>query len=322
MQPGERVLVFGGSGFIGSHLVRRLQEEGARVVVADLTEPKQDVPYFPCDIRQPLPESLDDQYDLVVNLAAIAKEPGYAESEYYLTNETGAGHVLDYMRRNGLKRLWFTSSMSTYGPSEDPCSEQAPQNPNTAYGGSKKNAEALHLKWRSEDPSRRLVMVRPAVIFGPGEGGNFTRLARTLKRGHFVYPGRRDTIKANGYVGDLVESLLHMDAQSDPYVLYNFCYPQTYTIQNIVEAFVRVGNLRKARGTVPKPVVLGAARLLQVANRTGLKGDIHPMRVYKLIRSTNIVPTELQKRGFQWPTQDLDGGLRTWLESAPKGEFV
>lgn len=60
-------------------------------------------------------------------------------------------------------------------------------------GWSKWLAEGIHRAWRDEDPTRRLVIVRPGAIFGPGEGGNFTRMARLLERGLFVFPGRTDT---------------------------------------------------------------------------------------------------------------------------------
>lgn len=323
----DSVLVFGGSGFIGSHMVNRLlKTTKAQITIADLKQPHVDwgsrVTTKIVDIRQPLPsKELGGDYDLVVNLAAIAKEPGYSKETYYDTNDLGAKHVIDYMRETQLQTLWFTSSMSTYGPSEVPCTEQAPQNAITWYGDSKKQAEVHHREWIAQDPARKLVMCRPAVIFGPREGGNFTRLARSLKNKRFLYPGRKDTIKANGYVEDLVESFLFMHQATQGLTTYNFCYPQEYTIEKIVNTFCEVWQLPAPLGMVPKPIVMAIANLMKIANKTGLKGDIHPDRVLKLIRSTNIVPTELQKHGFVWPTGDLAGGLGRWLELVPGGEF-
>jgi len=60
-------------------------------------------------------------------------------------------------------------------------------------------AERIHRLWQTEGAaSRRLTIVRPGVIYGLAEGGNFTRLARALKHRRFVFPGRTDTIKAHG----------------------------------------------------------------------------------------------------------------------------
>ncbi|MFZ4506901.1 MAG: NAD-dependent epimerase/dehydratase family protein [Fimbriimonas sp.] len=323
----KRVLIFGGAGFIGRFMVEAfLRDTNAEVVVADILTPvnfpKERVTSVIVDIREPLKaDFVEGEFDLVVNLAAIAKEPGYPNEHYYDVNAKGALNILNFMRERGLKRLWFTSSMSTYGPYEEPCSETSAQNPNTAYGGSKLLAEAHHHEWLKEDEERVLIMCRPAVIFGPGENGNFTRLARALKKRRFVYPGRKDTIKANGYVGDLVASFFFMNGKTDRQVTYNFCYPQTYTIQRIVEAFCSVWSLPKPPGSIPKPVVLFLAQLLKIANKTGLKGDIHPDRVMKVLRSTNIVPTVLLASGFEWPTKNLEGGLGEWIRRVPGGEF-
>ncbi len=81
--------------------------------------------------------------------------------------------------------------------------------PVSDYGRSKLLAEGIHRQWLAGEAARRLVIARPAVIFGQGEGGNFTRLAKALRKGTFVYPGRKDTIKCCGYVGEIVRSMDH-----------------------------------------------------------------------------------------------------------------
>src|SRR5690606_1211241 len=135
------------------------------------------------------------------------RTPGHSEREYYDTNVSGALNVLDYCRRNGIANTVFTSSIAVYGPSEAERSEASDPRPESPYGASKLQAESIHKAWQLEDPVRRLVIVRPAVIFGAGEGGNFSRLARALRSRRFFYPGRRDTVKACAYVDELLASL-------------------------------------------------------------------------------------------------------------------
>ena len=82
--------------------------------------------------------------------------------------------------------------------------------PNTAYGISKLVAEKIHEKWQNGDTAhRQLTIVRPGVVFGKGENGNFTRLYWAIRGHKFAYPGRKDTIKACIYVKELVRFMLY-----------------------------------------------------------------------------------------------------------------
>jgi GlcNAc-P-P-Und epimerase len=322
----KRVVVFGGSGFIGSHLVKELGQRGVdEIIIADIQPPQMSLSarcqYQFCDVRQPIAGNFYINPDLVVNLAAIAREPGYPAQDYFDTNAVGARHIIAYCEQNHVNNLWFTSSMSVYGPSELPFAEDAQLYPNTPYGQSKQQAEEIHRGWVASDTMRRLLIVRPAVIFGAGEKGNFTRLAQSLKRGFFVYPGRTDTIKACGYVEDLIDSMFFMAKQKEEIVLYNFSYPQQYTIHDICETFHKVAKYRKPIGIIPMNMMLAVSRFFQIINKLGIKNGIHPMRIQKLVHSTNIYPGELIKRGYIFST-NLEQGLFKWLQDEPSGKFL
>ncbi len=82
--------------------------------------------------------------------------------------------------------------------------------PNTVYGISKLVAEKIHEKWQNGDAThRQFTIVRPGVVFGKGENGNFTRLYWAIHGHKFAYPGRKDTIKACIYVKELVRFMLY-----------------------------------------------------------------------------------------------------------------
>jgi len=321
------VLIFGGSGFIGRHLAAELARRGtAHITIADLRKPEYALPvqaqYRLCDLRQPISLELDPTPDLIVNLAAVHRTPGHRDEEYLETNVQGACHVTDYCERWGVEKIWFTSSIAVYGPSESPVTEASPLTPDSTYGRSKLEAERVYRRWAEREAGRRhLVIVRPAAVFGPGENGNFTRLARALGRGYFVYPGRRDTVKGCGYVGDLVNSLFFMDGQSGPVVIYNYAYPSRYTIEDVCNAYVDVAKLHRPKGTVPLPVLMGVASAARVLDRLGVRNGVHPARVLKLYRSTNVVPERLCEAGFRFQT-DLVTALQRWYEEEPRGRFV
>lgn len=327
MKTATKFIVFGGSGFIGSHLVRELQQRGITdITIADIVEPKQDVmftgtSFVYCDVRLPIPPDIISAPVVVVNLAAVHRSPGHPDHEYFETNVKGAENIIRFCEATGSTTLWFTSSIAVYGPSEEPKSETSELIPNSAYGKSKFEAEEIQRTWQAKDSGRKLLIVRPAVIFGRGENGNFTKLAKAMKRGLFVYPGRTDTVKGCGFVEDLVASFFFMNDQPENYILFNYCYPRHYTIKEICEAFSKVAGYRKPLGTIPLSLMVNAARPFQLLNALGLKNGIHPARMYKLVKSTNIVPNELIKRGYPYRT-DLEEGLRRWLIDYPKGEFV
>ena len=93
------------------------------------------------------------------------------------------------------------------GRATPPRNEDSLTIPETAYGGSKLVAEKIHAAWQHANPNRRLIILRPGVVFGPGEHANVARLARSLERGYFVYMGNRGTRKAGVYVKELCHVL-------------------------------------------------------------------------------------------------------------------
>lgn len=314
-------IVFGSSGFIGSHLLQRLKADGVTPLVGvDRRPPRQrldGVTYIQADVRDLSGLEIDGDIDTIFNLAAVHVTPGHPDPEYYDTNIAGATQITAFARRRGIRHIVFTSSISVYGPGEETKSEASPPAPESAYGWSKWLAEGIHRAWMQEDSARRLIITRPAVIFGPGEGGNFTRLAKLMKKGFFVYPGRKDTIKACFYVDDLLDAIFYARSLNERYVLFNGCYPDRYTLEQIVET-MKDGQFAGVKTfLLPRFVVTAAAKLLRPFSVLGL--GIHPDRVMKLVRSTDIVPGWLQQSDFA-PTGKLPTAFDRW-KKASEGRF-
>lgn len=311
-------IVFGGAGFIGRHLLRSLVARGVEATCADIRPLQPMIPgvrAVHCDVRTEIPTSLTRAPGsaVVYNLAAVHRTPGHPDREYYDTNVSGALRVTEFCRRTEIKELIFTSSISVYGPSEEEKTERTRAQPESSYGASKLQAEDIHRLWQSEDPKRRLAIARPAVIFGSGENGNFTRLAQALKRRTFMYPGRKDTIKACGYVKELIRSLEFARTLERQYFLFNFCYPHAYTIEEICDAFHDVAGLPRPIGTVPFAPMWLAAAAVEGLSKAGWRSDINRARIDKLVRSTNIRPVALVEAGYQFST-DLRAAIEDWAQ--------
>jgi UDP-glucose 4-epimerase len=144
-----RILVTGGSGFIGSQLVKRLQERGDDVVVIDL-KPSAD-PSVRCVVgdicdEEALNEALADGTEAVVHLAAVTSvllsvnDP----AGVFRTNVLGTQRILERCRAIGTKRLVFASSNAVVGDvGADTISEGSQLRPLTPYGATKAAGEML-----------------------------------------------------------------------------------------------------------------------------------------------------------------------------------
>ena len=322
----KNALVFGGAGFIGSHLLRSLAESGEYdlIVSADIAEPRfvvEGVDYKYVDVRQPIADDTCPGASETYNLAAVHTTPGHEDWEYFYTNVLGATHCCDYARRIGCERIVFTSSISVYGASETLKDETSALEPDTVYGRSKLCAEEIHAQWLNEaTDARRLVVARPAVIYGYAERGNFTRLARAMEKGRFFFPGRKDTIKACGYVEDLVASFRFALERNETHLTYNFAHMERYTSEDICDTFTDVAGYKKVTLVVPMPIMMLGGLALEILGKLGIRTSINRARIRKLYKSTNIVPQKLREMGFQY-RYGLKQSLQHWLEMSEGAQF-
>lgn len=319
-------IIFGGSGFIGRHLACHLLSRGISesVVLGDIVPPgPHDLParveFREIDVRRPIEASFAPlRADLVVNLAAVHREPGHRPDEYFETNLRGAENVCAWAESAGCRTVVFTSSISPYGPTESEKSERSLPAPATPYGESKLGAERIHRAWQERGAaSRNLVIVRPGVVFGPGENGNVTRMIRAVLGGYFVYMGNRGTRKAGGYVKELCETVVwaleRQQSRLEPLILYNFTMAPPPTIEEFVQSICKVAGVRRRVPRLPYPAVWAAAWLLRAL---GGGGSFHPLRVRKLVRSNNIVPAYLAGAGYTY-RYTLESALADWRRDRP-----
>jgi len=153
---GRRVLVTGAAGFIGSHLVDRLVEEGAEVVAIDnlkdgnlsnLAESMDKIEFHKVDIRnfESLKEVMD-RVEIVFHLAANANVPYSVDNPKYdfETNALGTFNVLKLSLDLDVEKVVYASSAAVYGePVYVPIDEEHPLNPISPYGASKLAGERL-----------------------------------------------------------------------------------------------------------------------------------------------------------------------------------
>ena len=319
----KKIVVFGGSGFIGSHLLREIAKNTKNPIVSlDQKPPLSKVPgveYRLIDIRDLHDAVINAPILRIYNLAAVHTTPGHEPWEYYQTNVVGALETVKFARQHNCHQIHFVSTMSVYGTGEEEKTEASIPQPQSDYGRSKLMAERIFKDWRYEDNNNKLVISRPAVVFGPSEGGNFTRLAKLLSLGIFVYPGRRDTIKSCIFVEDLVKWMLHADEQNIPEIIFNGAYSERFSIEDIVSTFKRIAFPKIIELTVPFGALKFGAKLLKYTPVLGNFG-VHPERVEKLYSSTNIIPTWAENQKLNTKGR-LEYALLKWKQ-ASDGNFT
>lgn len=153
------ILVTGGAGYIGSHMVLHLLEKGYEVVIADdlSTGNKEAMlanKFYQADIKDEKAMSRlfkENQIDGIIHFAAfsLVGESMQEPLKYYENNVTGTLKILKYMDEYGIKNIVFSSSAAIYGESPSPIRENAVANPTNAYGETKLAVEKM-LKWASK----------------------------------------------------------------------------------------------------------------------------------------------------------------------------
>lgn len=333
-------VLFGGSGFIGTYLALELlkDKKAETVYLVDTKQPVfSDVPvgfreaqqsglvkFIQLDVRDVINSSqLPTEVGLIVNLAAVHREPGHLSYEYYETNLPGAKNICDWADQVGCKELIFTSSISVYGSAEDgeiqAKSESTKPIPNTPYGISKLAAEKIHLEWQKTNPEKKLMIVRPGVVFGAGEHGNVTRMVHAIVGGYFMFTGNQHTRKAGGYVKELCRAIVWMmDKKFEQgVVLFNFTMDPAPSFIEYANNIAKTAGIARKVRSVPFGLLLAGSYLLAwVSSVLGKKASIDPVRVRKLLRSNYIVPQTLKDLGYQYQ-YNLETAMIDWKQEQP-----
>ena len=329
----KNCVIFGGTGFIGSHLSNFLikNDLAENVFLFDKNSirsgyefDRSRIIYAKGDVRSAIQSNLlPSNIDLIANFAAIHREPGHDDYEYFETNILGAENVCKFAEKVNCKNIIFTSSISPYGISESVKDESTLPIPVTAYGSSKLVAEKIHQIWQAKDVSnRRLVIVRPGVVFGSGEGGNVSRLIKAVIHRYFFFMGNRNTRKAGVYVKELCNAmwwvLQEQKKNSETISLFNMSMNPGPSIGEYVSAVRKTQDIKRFIPTVPYRLLIGVAYVIDaIAKPLGIKHPFNPIRIRKLVRSNNILPTYLVEHGYQFQ-YTLDSAFADWKKSCPE----
>ena len=257
-----KVLITGGAGFIGSHLVRLLQKKGEGVAVVDnfSTGLRENLPdgtaIYECDVTSPELANVFETVrpDAVVHLAGqTTVHVSMADPELDATqNVIGSVHVLEQARHCGVKRVIFASTAASYGDvAEDhlPIDEFEPLAPLSFYGLSKVTVER-YLDLYHKAYGLDYVVLRFANVYGErqGDGGEGGVISIFTKR---VASDEPITIYGDGkqtrdfvYAGDIARGIDAALRTHHANRAYNLSTQTETSLKELVAVLAKVSGKR------------------------------------------------------------------------------
>ena len=307
--------VVGGSGFIGTELVRQLLAAGVSVRIVDksrsATHPDL---WTSADVRDvsSLVSALAGT-DVLYNLAAEHKDNVHPRSLYDAVNVSGARNVCHAAAEHSIARIVFTSSVAVYGFATPNADETGELHPFNDYGRTKMMAERVYREWLTGDRARSLVVVRPTVVFGPRNRGNVYNLLHQMASGRFVMVGNGKNVKSMAYVENVASFLASVSSLGPGEHLFNYVDKPDFSMEELVTL------VRRCLGKPPRigirvPYGIGyAGGLVADAAATVLKREfpISAVRVRKFCATTQFDSSRVAGTGFKPPVPLSEGLERT-----------
>ncbi len=257
------VLVTGGAGFIGSHLVRQLLEAKHNVTVLDnvstgtwqhLPQGKDTCTCWEMDIRDKAAREKIEQakFDVIVHLAAqtmvdvSVKDPEFDASE----NVMGTVNILEAARHSGVKRIIFASTAASYGDvTEDrlPIREEENLAPMSFYGLSKVTVEK-YLQLYHDLYGLDYVALRFANVYGErqgdtGEGGVISIFAKRIAKdqGITVFGDGKQT-RDFIYAGDIAAGIIAAMTTDKANAVYNLSNQTETSLLELIELMAKASG--------------------------------------------------------------------------------
>lgn len=313
-----KAFVTGGTGFLGSHLVDLLLQQGHEVTC--LVRPTSNLQWLKNKkVRLVSGDLLPDNLGLKEGLQNadwcfhIAGLISSADSgRYFQVNAGGARHCLDACLKAApqLKRFILVSSMAAVGPSADGLllDEKAVPHPITLYGQSKLEGEKIALSYKTKIP---LTILRPPAIYGPRDVMIYP-VFKMARRGVFAYPAGKPPTISMAYVEDVAGACLWAaKTEKAEGEIYFVADGDRYRWTDIADILSSILHRKIVRLPLPKtllwPVAFleeGRARLFHAAPR------LHRGHVKQFFASWGIDIKKIKTAGFL-PRFNLESGMES-----------
>lgn len=304
MEKDKKILITGGSGFMGINLIRNLMRKGyndIRVIdYAEFEYPEIDkIDFILGDIRNKdkVKEAMNN-VDWVVHCAAAL--PLYSDDEIFTTEIDGTTNLLEEAKRQNIERFVHTSTTAVYGiPDHHPLSEDDEKNGVGSYGEAKVEAENIAISYR--DKGMVVPVVRPKSFIGPERLGVFAMFYEWAKDGK-SFPVLGDGNNRYQYmdVEDLCEGVYLLLTKDEEIVndTFNMGAEEFTTLKEDFQAVLDRAGHGKEIKTIPARPAIFILRILEKLNLSPLYKWI-----YETVAEESYVSIDKAKNKLGWQPQ-------------------
>jgi UDP-glucose 4-epimerase len=253
----KKVLIIGGTGYIGSHLVKKIKEVCKEYSVIGKTSPymADAADFIDIDIVdevQIFNFFKDHQFDIIFHLAALisVKESVEIPERYFSVNATGTLNILEAIRKTQQNpKFIFNSTGLVYGNSETfPITENNPIAPNNPYAASKVAAEEIIEKYASTYGLDSTIL-RYFTIYGPNQASNLfiPSFIRRCLEDQSIKVGNLSPTRDFLFIEDAVSALLQsVKVQKEKVSIYNIASGIENRIEDVVEIILELTGRQKS----------------------------------------------------------------------------
>jgi nucleoside-diphosphate-sugar epimerase len=320
-------LLTGSSGYIGSRLVPDLRKRGHSIqgVDRDVKDVNGLKSFVHGDLCNPhVAREAADGVDQILHLAAAKGDWGISEEEYYRDNVEATRVLIEAGKEAGVKDWVFYSTVSVMGPSHEAIGEQAEFDPINPYGASKAEAEKLFHQLAEEDPEARVLIIRPSVVYGPGnpDSTNIYRLIDAIHNNRFAMVGPGEAIKSTSYIDNLLAATRFLMNRMERGVqTYIYVDEPALSTGQLVERIYKLLGKEPPSWHIPLSVASPIATVSDfAASMTGIDFPITAARIEKFNRSTNFDASAIRALGFHQPISN-NAALRATVEWHLRHEY-
>lgn len=317
------IAVTGSNGFIGRRLLSYLADSGYPGLAVsrrcNQTIPKN---WESVGRDEFLNIKSKFQYNVLIHLEAkhhVTSNKVCASAEFHQVNVEGTQIALDAAGRAGCKGFIYFSSVKAVQPTFNIATEQGLKAGETQYGRSKWDAEKSVDNWVRTDPSRWAIILRPAVVYGPGNTANIFSMLDAVARRRFLLVNAGQNVKSVVSLENVCAAVGFLLAQKNTGIeVFNVTDSQPVTVKVLAEYMALALGVPSPSKTLPLVAAKSIANFGDVLDKLGFQfWPLNTSRLAGLTENCYFSPEKILKAGY-CPVETTRQGierLADWYKS-------